>query len=324
MKAMEDILRRGLLSETIVHLHGWTKALSSSVARSALEVTTRVVITMHDYFLACPNGGFFNYPANWKCRLRGMSTECLFSNCDKNSYSQKLWRFVRQLVQTGSGLLPGDVRHFISISDFSEDLLMPYLPPEFNVYHVPNPIDVEQAEPFQPGTGSGILFIGRLDPEKGGAMLAKASRKAGVQVTFTGEGPEKGAIVRENPEAVFTGWLERPQVVRQLSQCRALVLPSLWYETQGLVVLEAAACGVPSVVPDDCAAADMVVDGQTGLVFRSGDEESLIRQLSMLNDEDLVSTMGLAAYESYWNSPSTMNKHVISLEKAYADILSSP
>ena len=51
-------------NETIIHVHGWTKCLSSSVFDISWKLGFKLVLTMHDYFTACPNGGYFNYKKN--------------------------------------------------------------------------------------------------------------------------------------------------------------------------------------------------------------------------------------------------------------------
>ncbi len=58
--------------ETIIHVHGWTKALSCSVIDIALKLKFKVVFTLHDYFSICPNGGFFDYQNNQICKLNEM------------------------------------------------------------------------------------------------------------------------------------------------------------------------------------------------------------------------------------------------------------
>ena len=48
--------------DIIVHIHGWTKVLSSSFIRGIKKRSNvKVVLTLHDFFTVCPNGGFFNY-----------------------------------------------------------------------------------------------------------------------------------------------------------------------------------------------------------------------------------------------------------------------
>ena len=103
-----------------------------------------------------------------------------------------------------------------------------------------------------------------------------------------------------------------------------VVLPSRWYETQGLVVLEAAARGVPAIVPDQCAASDFVDDGITGLVFRTGDLVDLEHKLRQLTDPALAARLGGAAYEKYWQAPATMASHTERLVAVYESMLARP
>src|SRR5215208_4016452 len=126
-ESMADALQGLDPRNTVVHVHGWTKALSSSVIRVALSRNFTVVCTLHDYFSACPNGSFFNYQKNQVCDLRPLSGACVQSQCDRRHYGHKLWRVARQLVQDRFGGMPRDIRHFITVSEFSGRILRPFL-----------------------------------------------------------------------------------------------------------------------------------------------------------------------------------------------------
>ena len=187
---------------------------------------------------------------------------------------------------------------------------------------MPNPIEAVQGPPADVASNSSFVCIGRLSFEKGGTLLAHAACELGIPLTFVGDGPMKDDIVRAYPEATFTGWLNSSSVGMQMQQARALVLPSLCYETQGLVVSEAAARGLPAIVPDRCAARDTVVDGVTGLWFRSGDHYDLRDKLRFLHERpELAARMGRAAYERFWANPPTVDRHVVELEAVYNMIL---
>ncbi|HKB55215.1 MAG TPA: glycosyltransferase family 4 protein, partial [Ramlibacter sp.] len=301
-----------------------TKALSSSVIRETLTGGYPAVTTLHDYFCACPNGGFFDYQKATNCQLVPLSLACVTTHCDARSYPQKLWRVGRQFVQRGAGRFPGAMRHFISVTQFSARILKRYLPEAARIHPVANPIDV----PYGPGAAvqahDGVVCVGRLSPEKGGVLLARACQLLGVPVTFVGDGPMRDSIRAACPAARITGWLPAQQVRAHMTQCRVLVLPSLWYETQGLVVGEAAALGVPAIVPDACAAREAVLDGTTGLWFRSGDVADLKAKISRLQaDPALAAQMGRAAFERYWRNPATLQRHVGDLERVYHDVLAS-
>jgi glycosyltransferase involved in cell wall biosynthesis len=306
---------------TVVHLHSWTKALSSSVVREVVSHHFALVCTLHDYFTACPNGGFFDYQIGEPCGETALSAGCVSRNCDARSYPQKLWRVARQVVQRAFGEMPGGIRHFISVSDFSERILRQYLPADSTIDRVMNPIESVQREPADVAGNAAFLYVGRLAPEKGALTFAEAASRAGVAATFVGDGPESGAIRARCPGAVVTGWLSRELVTRHIRMARALVMPSLWYETQGLVISEAAAEGVPAIVSDGGAARDSVTDGQTGLWFASGDPGDLVRKMQTMSDSATAAAFGKAAYERYWGNPMTVQRHVDELERLFSRYL---
>ena len=309
-------------AQTVIHLHGWTKALSPSVVRAGLDKGFSLVCSMHDYFLACPNGAFYTYPTGHPCSLRALSLACLASNCDARSYSQKLWRFGRSVVQRRLGRLPDGLKHFIAVSDYSQRILRPYLPDRAQFYRVNNPIDVVKDTPVSVSENQIWTVVGRIAPEKGVHLLIRAANQWELPLTFVGAGPLEAAVASALPRAVVTGWLRHDQVIEQLRHARVLVFPSLLAETQGMVVLEAAALGVPAIVPDTNAAREFVENGVTGLWFRGGDLQDLREKMDLLRDEQLAQRMGMAAYQQYWNHPQNLDSHVQELLTVYRHMLS--
>jgi glycosyltransferase involved in cell wall biosynthesis len=323
VKALSTLLEGCDRKNTIVHAHSWTKALSSAALHIALEREFKLVITLHDYFLACPNGGLFDYQMQQVCHRQPLSTACNLANCDSTSYAQKLWRIGRQYVQRDISRVPGRVRHFISISDLSEGILRPFLPANSRIYRVLNPIDVAHEPPTEVAQNRVFLFVGRIAPEKGVLPLVRAAQLAGVPITLVGDGLWRARVEACNPQARITGWLNAEGVRDQMRHARTLVFPSLWYETNGLVVQEAAALGVPCIVSDVTAAREMVVDGETGLWFRSSDEQDLAATLRLLEDPDMARRLGAGAHQKYWANPITMSDHIASLERCYEQMLLS-
>ena len=55
-------------SDTVLHIHSWTHALSSSIFDAIADMGFRSLATLHEYFIACPNGGFFDYRRHEICR----------------------------------------------------------------------------------------------------------------------------------------------------------------------------------------------------------------------------------------------------------------
>ncbi len=309
---------------TIVHVHGWTKALSSSVVAAAVRANFPVVLTLHEYFVGCPTGCLYLHRDRAVCTLRPMSLACITKDCDSRHYAVKAYRVVRQLIQRFVAGVPRNVRHYITVSSFSQGVIAPMLPARHTFYPVANPIDVEYTARATAERNVAFVFVGRLSPEKGGALLAEAAKRAGVKVIFIGDGPERAAIEAANRDAIITGWLDRDGVNAHLRAARAIVVPSLWYETLGLVVLEAAALGIPAVVASGTAPGDLVDAGRSGLLFARGDVADLTAQLLALADDATVERMSRGAHTAFWSSPPTMRAHIERLVGVYEDVLGSP
>jgi len=306
---------------TIIHIHTWVKSLSISAVTAATKSGLPVVVTLHDYFSVCPNGGFYNYQTQQACTLKPLSGACLATHCDARSYPQKLWRYARQMVTTLGGM-PKNIQHFIYVSEFSRQVLAPYLPSEAAYWHVPNPIDTQRRPPQVPSDSHTISYIGRLSKEKGADLFTAAASNCDFQTRLVGEGDLKSELITKLPNGEFTGWVDRTSVDHYIGTSRAIVFPSRCYETQGMVIAEAAAQGVPCIVSDACAGRDFVEHEVTGLWFRSGDAEGLAAAMQRLHDDpQLADKLGQEAYAQFWKSPPTIDQHIDTLTACYSQIL---
>lgn len=299
----------------VVHVHGFTKVLSASVIRAAIRARLPTIASMHDYFVACPNGAFFNYRTERTCPLTPLSARCIATDCDARNYSHKLWRVARSSVQRRFGAMPSGVRDFIAPSQAAASIVRPFLPADARVHVVPNPVSPGRAAPAAVADNSRFVFVGRLQRDKGAVIFAQAARKAHVPAVFIGSGDQADAIRGANPDAELAGWVAPGEVEAMLRRARAVVNPSLIYETQGLTLLEAAAHGVPSVVSDASVAREAVADNETGVWFRSGDVDDLAERLSLLaGDSQLAARLGAAAYERFWSGRWDSASHLDRLE----------
>ncbi|HVW22534.1 MAG TPA: glycosyltransferase family 4 protein [Opitutaceae bacterium] len=320
--ALRDLLAGKDPARTVVHVHTWTKALSPFAPAAAASLGFPLVVTLHDFFIACPSGGFFVHRTGELCRRRPLSGACIACNCDRRNYAHKLWRCARTLLQNRLRL-PERAACFVGVSDFSLKVLRPFLPAGARTRIVRNPVECERGEPAATAANRSFVFIGRFEREKGVTLFAEAARAAGVEAVFIGDGPLREEARRLCPAGTFTGWLPPAEIRRHLARARALVFPPLWYETLGLVAIEAAAAGVPAIISDQSAATDYVRDGVTGLHFERGSAASLAGQITRLaRDDALAGRLGAAAYRWYWQDPWTAERHAAELHELYEELLS--
>ena len=307
---------------TVVHVHTWTKALSPFALALAANRGFPVVVTLHDFFITCPTGGFFAHNTGRLCHRRPLSLGCIGCNCDRRNYGHKLWRVFRTVLQNRILHVPEKMAHFIGVSGFSLAIMKPYLPADVPVSVIRNPIECERRPAIGVAENREFIFVGRLEEEKGARLFAAAIRAAGVPGVFIGDGALRPELQAAYPEIRFSGWLQPAETRRALGRARALVFPPLWYETLGMVVVEAASIGIPVIISDSCAATDFVRNGETGIFFEHGSVSSLAGQIARLRDHsDETQRLGRSAYQWYWDAPWTTERHVEELVKVYQGVL---
>jgi len=147
-----------------------------------------------------------------------------------------------------------------------------------------------------------LLYVGRVSREKGLEMLVDAFRElvdsgAAIALAVIGDGPyreEMEASLAGYP-ALLTGYLAGEQLQRGYASADLFVFPSAT-DTFGNVVLEAQASGLPVIVSDEGGPRELMIDGETGIVFRAGSKSGLVAVIrSLVSDPQQITRMGIHA-----------------------------
>ena len=127
-----------------------------------------------------------------------------------------------------------------------------------------------------------VLSVARLAPEKGLDVLLRAATAAGVRPLLVGSGPERAYLETVARDALFTGELPEDRVAEAYAAADIFALLSA-HEPWGVAVNEAAASGLPLVLSDRVgAAADLLRDGENGVLVPSGDVTAAADALRLL------------------------------------------
>jgi glycosyltransferase involved in cell wall biosynthesis len=186
---------------------------------------------------------------------------------------------------------------------------------------VPSPDRPRPAEPV-------VVFAGRHIPEKRapavvGAVMAAARGIPGLRGVIFGDGPERGAVLQaiEDAGAQDTvsapGFVDAKEVDTALGSALCMLLPSR-REGYGLIVVEAAAQGVPSIVVagSDNAATELIAEGENGTVVSSAGAAELGEAILRVHRAGpAMRDATLAWYER--------NERRLSLEDSLARVLAS-
>lgn len=307
-------------NNTIIHIHSCSKALSSSCIQIANKMGFKMVYHLHDYGIACPNMGFYNYKKQKICKLKPLSMKCIMTNCDSRHYIHKIWRLIRQWIQINISGMPDKI-NYIYISKFSYKILAQFLNINNKSYYISNPIDVKKEKRIHVENNKEFIFIGRLVPEKNPMLLAKVANDMKIPVTFIGSGICEKEIKEIYPQAKITGWLNKNEINNLLKKARCLIFPSNWYECQPLVVLECLSKGIPCISSKECASSECLIDKKNGLLFENNNLKELTAAIKIFQDSKNVFIMSNNAYNIFWNRDYSINNYINKVIKVYVDCL---
>ncbi|AGH95682.1 glycosyltransferase [Pseudobdellovibrio exovorus] len=153
-----------------------------------------------------------------------------------------------------------------------------------------------------------LLFVGRLTKDKGVEDLVAAFIKANkfnsrIKLVLLGKfEPELDPLnqitvdlIHQHKDVFYEGFSSEPE--RYFSACDFLCLPS-YREGFGTVIIEAASCGLPSIGTRIPGLEDAIVDGETGLLVKLGEVDSLTESICRLAiDETLRKKMAQLAQD---------------------------
>ncbi|MCL2032281.1 MAG: glycosyltransferase [Methanomassiliicoccaceae archaeon] len=170
-----------------------------------------------------------------------------------------------------------------------------------------------------------VIHVGRVSYEKNIGVAVKAFKHLpdDVKLMIVGKGPAlqdmKDLVKNEGLEdrVIFTGFVPDDELALYYSASDVVVSASR-FETQGLTITEAMACGLPAACSDGRAFLDVVVDGVNGFLFKDTPEECAEAIMKCLESKEGMSANARKTAEEY--SMEATGKKMISL---YESVVSS-
>lgn len=260
----------------VAHFHNSFPLISPSGYYVCRRLGVPVVQTVHNYRMICVRGDFFrdNHICEdclrWKSPLPAIVHRCYRASLPQTMAAAGAFAGHR-LLRTWTKLV--DV--FVVLTEFVRlKMIEAGLPPE-KIVVKPNFVHPD------PGVHEGrsadyALFAGRLSPEKRVLTLVHAWGKIdrlSLLIVGDGEGEKdvRDAIADGRLGNVrMVGSAPRKELLELMKRATLLMVPSEWYETFGMVIVEAFACGVPVIASRLGAMAELIEDRKTGLLVTPG------------------------------------------------------
>ncbi len=288
---LKEILDQGRFD--VVHFHN-----ISLIGPIALSYGGGIKLyTMHEHWLVCPMHVLWKFD-----RAACASKRCLPCTIHGNRPPQ-LWRY--------TGLLDSMLKHvdaFIAMSSFSRDKHRE-MGLDVKAPIVCIPYFVPRQEPQATAMGEGppyprpyLLFVGRLEKMKGVQVLIEAFREyRSCDLLIAGDGNYEAYLRRQAmglPHVHFLGRLKYDHLQAFFRHAVALAVPSIGYETFGIVILEAFAQRTPVIASNMGPFPEIVEQSGGGLIY--DDEAGLLKAVETLrSNTGLRQSLGERGYEAY-------------------------
>ena len=301
-REVKDLLREH--RPDVLHCTNTFPLISPSVYYAAEAERTPVVQALHNFRLLCPDA--------FLCRDSKVCEKCISKTFAWPAIQHKCYRGSRAGSFAVSSMLAAHrlfgtwknkIHLYYTLTEFSKSKLL-------NLGVVPDQIAVKPncVHP-DPGVGQGdqdfVLFAGRLSEEKGISTLIEAwmTHNPGIALKIVGDGPlvdEVKAACEANPMVEWVGRKPFEEVLKLMGQAKAVVIPSVFYETFGRIIIEAYSSGTPVVASRIGAMKELILDGKTGYFFEPGNSEDLATKLkTLLADEPKRQEMRITAREQF-------------------------
>jgi glycosyltransferase involved in cell wall biosynthesis len=277
-------------SPDVVHVHSLYHHISPSVLPVLARRGVPIVMTAHDYKLACPAYKMFDGRAICEDCRGGRLLPLIRKSCVHGSRAVSALVALETAFHRSRRYYERYVNRIICPSRFLLDKLVEWGWPRERLVYIRNFFDASLWKPnFQ--AGRYFLYFGRLAPEKGLHALVRASALSKCPTRIVGWGPLRAELIalaeRLAAPVEVIDHVCAAQLAPLIQGARAVVVPSEWYENASLALLEGFASGKPAIASDIGGNPELVRDGENGWLFEPGNVRALAALLSgVWNESD--------------------------------------
>ena len=313
-------------SPDLAHFHIFQHQISPSVFGPLRKKRVPIVLTLHDLKPLCPNYKMFvNGHVCEDCKGRRFYN-CFKNLCTKGSVLGSMVNSFEMYFHYALGYYQ-NVDRYIAVSEFYRNKMIEFGFDDDKISYLPNYIDAGDYDPNVPEKGY-VLYFGRLSEEKGVSVLLDAARMAPeVPCYVVGTGPleddlRKKAEDESLDNVRFFGFKSGKQLRTLLEEATCIVVPSVWYEAFGLVVIEAFAAGKPVIGSNIGGIPELINHLNDGLIFQPGNAQELSEKIRWVwQNRSKAKEMGMEGRRKVENDFNA-EQHIEKLLSIYKSVLS--
>ena len=267
--------------------HNLYPVASPSLYRSAQKRGLPVVQYLHNFRPFCVSGTVYARGQMLTEALHGNYwREVRFASWQDSVVKSAIFAVMLRMLHASGWMR--SVKAWVAISEFMRDRLVEAGVDASRIHALRHSWDAMSEAPA-PEDGGYYLYLARLVEVKGVEPLLKAWNALRTQLGdrtpalhIAGEGPLEAMVkqhAEHNPSIKFLGLIDGDTKAIELRGCRAMLVPSTWWEPLGLVVYEAYDYAKPVLAARAGGLIETVSHGETGLMHEPGNVEELVRDV---------------------------------------------
>ncbi len=298
----------------LAHIHNIYHQISPSILTPLKRAGIPIVMTVHDFKLMCPNYIFYTEGKVCERCKKYKFYNCVLHKCVKNSYLASKINMLEMYYHNLLKIYKNNIDLYLAPSRFVANKLIAFGFNKDKIKVLPHFIAQPETNSFSKNNSEEsissndyILYFSRLSKEKGVNTLLEAMTKIKnkeIKLKVAGIGSKEEELkeyvknkgLQEKIE--FLGFLDGKSLSDAISSSLFTVIPSVFYETFCLSLLESYNYNKPVIVAKLGALPELIEENKTGLFFESGNSDDLAKKINkMLENRENIEKMGKSAKE---------------------------
>ncbi len=290
----------------IAHVHNIYHYLTPGIFSVLKKHNVPIVFKLSDYHAICPNYKLFAHGRIDHSCENGKYYKLFLNKSINNSYGESFVAMMEGYINKWFGFYD-NVDIFTAPSEFMRELAIKYGIPKEKIVILRNVLNFDVYTTSHKKEKV-FLYMGRISQEKGLVVAIEAMKLlkqkkvlGGWKFIIAGKGPHEKFLrkfVKKNEiEDVvkFAGFCQKggDAWMRLMGTSAVAILPSIWYDNSPIAISESMAFGSPVIVSDCGGTKEMIEDGKSGFIFKTGNVADLANKMQrFINNNELVQSMG--------------------------------
>ena len=287
----------------VAYVLHYLRKLSPAVLAACADKGVPVVVRLSDFQMLCPAATMMRAGLECDLCIRGSLAHSVWHKCVKGSVVLSSLNAAALTYQRAKGYFSG-IGGVVCPTLLMQETMEKGAVVSCPIRHIPSPVEPRPTMPASfDDRELDVVYVGRLDPEKGvGTLLAahRAARTAGkgFSLKVIGDGGDRDSLRGQaHPDVVFTGFLSGAEISEVLARAKVCAIPSVWPENLPNVLLESWACGTPVVASGIGSLREVVGAVGGGCLATPADPLSLELAIAgLLGDSEKWLTASLSGY----------------------------